>query len=303
MLAGVLFLALLVLLVWLVRPASSPAQLLAEKVARLDLVSQLQVALARTAEAEKSAVLATTDPDSQAFADQARAAAADVDRARGELDQLLASGGAAPERVHQRELSAKLGEALVALRRVDDEVLRLAVGNSNLKASTLLFGPVAEASAELEAALGRAVASRAGAPDAERAGRLALVVEAGVLRVETLLAPHIAEASDARMDALEAAMARARAPVHPALDGLAALPGLSGGPAIQAARASLARHEALEARVLALSRENTNVRSLALSLNEKRRALAASLEALAALRQALQDEPIPGVPIGRQPTR
>ncbi len=55
----------------------------------------------------------------------------------------------------------------------------------------------------------------------------------------------------------------------------------------------------LKARILPLSRENTNVRSLALSLNEKRKAMIVCLDALASLKQAIFEEPIVGVDYGR----
>ncbi len=49
------------------------------------------------------------------------------------------------------------------------------------------------------------------------------------------------------------------------------------------------------------SRENTNVRSLALSLNQKK-AMILSQDALNALRQAILEEPIAGVTYGRPPS-
>ena len=54
-------------------------------------------------------------------------------------------------------------------------------------------------------------------------------------------------------------------------------------------------------RILALSLENTNVRSLALSLNQKRKAMILCLDALNALKEAVLEEPIAGVTYGRPP--
>jgi hypothetical protein len=62
---------------------------------------------------------------------------------------------------------------------------------------------------------------------------------------------------------------------------------------------ALARYVDIKARIVALSRDNTNVRSLALSLNQKRRSLALCLDALGALKQAILEEPIAGVTYGR----
>jgi hypothetical protein len=293
--AGALVLALVLLAVWHFH--QDPAQQLAARVSRSELVGRMQVALASAAEAEKSAVLAVTDQDSQTFADQARAATAEVERERHELAKLLATGGTQRE----KDLAAQFSDAFVALQRIDDEVLRLAVKNTNLKAYALLFGPAADTLAEMDAALSRVVEKRAASPDARRVLLLATDVRLGVLRIQTLLAPHIAEESDARMDQLEARMAKEETPVRKGLDGLAALPNLGGDADLATAASSFVRHRELEARILVLSRENTNVRSLALSLNQKRKAMILCLDALGALKQAVLEEPIAGVTHGRPP--
>jgi hypothetical protein len=293
--AGALALAVFLLLGWRFYRAESPAQRLALKATRVDLVGRLELALARGSEAEKSAVLAITDEDSQAFADQARAATADVDRDRQELGRLLEAGGTQGE----RDLLARFSEAFGDLRRVDDEVLRLAVKNTNLKASALSFGPAAEALAELDGALARAAAKTAASPDALLALRLTSDARIAVLRIQALLAPHIAEESDARMDRMEASMLEEETRARRALAGLGALSRLGGDSDLAAASSALARYVDIKARIVALSRDNTNVRSLALSLNQKRRSLALSLDALGALKQAILEEPIAGVTYGR----
>ena len=258
----------------------------------------MQVALASAAEAEKSAVLAVTDQDSQTFADQARAATAEVERERQELGKLLATGGTQRE----KDLLAPFSDAFVALQRIDDEVLRLAVKNTNLKAYALLFGPAADALAELDAALSKVVAKRAESSDARRVLLLTSDARIGALRIQILLAPHIAEETDARMDQLEATMAKEETQVRKGLDVLATLTSLRGDADLATAASSFVRYRELEARILALSRENTNVRSLALSLNQKRKATILCLDALSALKQAVLEEPIAGVTYGRPPS-
>jgi hypothetical protein len=298
MLAGAVILALFLLVTWHFRQQESPAQLLAFKASRVDLVGRMQLALASGSEAEKSAVLAITDQDSQTFADQARAATAQVERERQELGKLLAAGGTARE----RDLMAQFSEAFRTLQRIDDDLLRLAVKNTNLKAYDLAFGPAADTLAEMEAALSRVVAKRADGPDGKRVMLLAFGARNGALHIQALLAPHIAEESDAKMDRLEASMAREESLVRKSLDGLAAVPGLEGDADLAAAASSFVRYCDLKARILALSRENTNVRSLSLSLNQKRKAMILCLDALNALQQAILDEPIAGVTYGRPPS-
>ena len=183
MVAGASLLALLVLLAWHFGQGPSPAELLSRKASRVDLVGRMQVALASASEAEKSAVLAITDADSQTFADQARASVAEVEQGRHTLAAQLASGGTPGE----RDLLARFSEAFDALRRVDDEVLQLAVKNTNLKAAALSFGPAMDALNELDSGLARLVAKRAGAPDASQVLRLASDARIGLLRIQVLL--------------------------------------------------------------------------------------------------------------------
>jgi hypothetical protein len=295
MIAGTAIVALTVTTAWYFGRNANPAQELALKATRVDLVGQIQVALATASEAEKSAVLASTDQESQGFADQARAATRDVERERQELARLLATGGTQAE----RDLLGQFSEAFTRLEQVDEEVLRLAVKNTNLKAYSLAFGPAAEAGTELDAALTRVVAKEPGAPDAARVQASAFGARLAVLRIQALFAPHIAEESDAKMDQLEASMAREEAQFHQSLASLAGVPRLKGSADLAAAASSFARFSEVKARILSLSRENTNVRSLALSLNQKRKALQVCLDALGALRQAILDEPIAGVTYGR----
>ena len=88
-------------------------------------------------------------------------------------------------------------------------------------------------------------------------------------------------------------MAAHRAAVEAALEQLSA-----GGPAVRAhvevARAALGRFNRLSAQLIALSRRNTNVRSLQLALRQKPAVTAACDETLAALVDALAKEGFSG---------
>jgi hypothetical protein len=177
------------------------------------------------------------------------------------------------------------------------------VKNTNVKAYALTFGPAADTLGEMDAALARVVARAGDTPEARRATLLAFGARLEVLRIQALLAPHVAEESDAKMDRLEAQMTKEEQQARKDLAGLAALPGLAGDADLAIAAARLSSYVELKARILALSRENTNIQSLALSLNQKRKAMVLCLDALNTLRQAVLEEPIPGVPHGRLPTR
>lgn len=291
--AGVLLVALFVVVFWFLRPDQSPAQQLAQKATRVDLVSRMQLALASSSEAQRSAVLAVSDEDSAAFAAQARAALADVEKARAELVPLLAGAGQGQERARLDQFTA----AYAGLRRLDEEILVLAVQNTNLKAYALAYGPAAEAAEAFDAALARLGEQGPG----PTAFRLASSARIALLRLRVLLPPHIAAERAEEMDRLEAGMSTEARRATAALQQLADRPGLAGSPDLALARARLATFQALEARILALSRQNTNVASLVLSLGQQRKAMATCAEALAALQQAVLEEPIAGVAYGRVP--
>ncbi len=271
-----------------------PSAQLAFKAGRVDLVGRMQVDLASASEAEKSAVLAITDQESQTFADEARAASAKVEEERQELGRLQTAGEAQGE----RELVDRFTAAFAEFRRIDDQLLALAVKNSNVKAYALAYGPAATAIKEANDALTRLAAAHAVSPDIKTIMSLAFGAQISALRIQTLLAPHIAEESDKRMDELEASMASEDARVRASLDGLRALPKFSEDPDLAIAAADYTHFSNVRTQILALSRENTNVRSLSISLNEKRRVMRVCQAALNALQEAILAEPIAGTTYG-----
>jgi hypothetical protein len=247
----------------------------------------MQVDLASASEAEKSAVLAITDQDSQTFADQARAASGKVEQERREVGELLTAGGTQGE----RELLAQVTAAFAEFQHVDNDLLALAVKNTNIKAYSLAFGPAATALKDMNAALARLVAANADSSEAKAMMPLAFGAQISALRIQTLLPPHIAEESDKKMDELEALMATEDTQVRKSLDGLAALPRFSKDPELATATARYAEFSNTRTQILALSRENTNVRSLSISLNQKRKVMLVCQAALSALQQAILAEP------------
>lgn len=271
-----------------------PARQVAFKAQRVDLAGRMETDLASASEAEKSAVLAITDQDSQTFADQARAMSAKVVQESRELGELLTAGGTQGE----RELLTQFTGAFVEFRRIDDDLLALAVKNTNVKAYGLAFGPAAVALSDMNAALSRLVAANADTPEAKTTMLLAFGAETSALRIQTLLPPHIAEENDAKMDELEARMATEDAQVRKSLAGLAAIPRLSSDPELATATARYTEFREIKKQILALSRENTNVRSLSISLNQKRKVMLVCQAALGALQQAILAEPIAGATYG-----
>jgi len=294
MAAGAAILLLFGLLVLFFGKEPDRNALLAARAQRVDLVDRMQLALVSASEAEKSAVLAITDQESQAFADQARAGTAEVERERQELAELLNKDGTRGE----KDLLAEFSQRFRAFQQVDNELLGLAVKNTNLKAYALTFGPAASALDEMSAALSRLVSANADARTAKKVMSLAFGAETGALRIQTLLPPHIAEASEPRMDELEARMTREDQQVRSNLEGLGALPKLKDDADLAVAASRYAQFREIKSQVLALSRENTNVRSLSISLNQKRKVMLACHDVLSSLQDAIRKEPVEGATYG-----
>ena len=259
----------------------------ASRATRIEMVERMRAAVSSASEAEKSAVMATTDQESQNFAQQSRAASAIAEQRRDELAKLLAASGTGDE----RDLLAEVSRALTECRHIDGELLDLSVKNSNLKAYDLAFGPAAAALADMDGALSRILKHGAAstAADAREVLLRAAGAQSGAWRIQALLPPHIAAESDARMDELEARMSTEDRQVRADLKGLTALLG-SGSPDLETAMSGYARFTELRARILELSRQNTNVRSLIISLNQKRKAVQICQAALDSLARTIQAE-------------
>jgi len=275
------------------RPA---ADVLAAKAGKLELVDRMRADLATASDDAQAAVVAITDQQSQALAEAARTAEAAVESRRQELSGLLGADPSAP----QPQRLADFGASFDALRTLDGELLDLAVQNTNLKAYALLYGPAAQALDALGEALAGLAATDGPAADAQTVA-LALGARVAALRIQALLAPHVAEETDSRMDELEAQMNELEGEVERSLDALRAATPTAGSGDLAAAGEAWARFREIKGRIVALSRANTNVRSLTISLDRKRKLVSACRDALEALRQAIVEEPVPGATHGPPP--
>ena len=279
-----LVLLLSFLVVFLLRYEGAPGfqSAFERSVQKLQLIQAMSRDLLVATEAEKSAVMADTDEASQAFAEQSMQASQNVEKARRELEPLLAGKS---QEVH---LFQEFSRCWDMLQEIDREVLSLAVQNTNLKALRLSFVPAAEAMRSMEEALNHLMDVVSSSPDAVRITRLAAKAAMGALNIYTLQAPHIAESTAARMDELEADMARLNAQVSEALLSLRALVDEPGTPFLDAAWAAYQDFQTINAEIVELSRQNSNLRSFALSLGQKRKTTAQCLDVLAVLQELVE---------------
>jgi len=249
------------------------------------LLAQMRVDLAQASDASDRAVLADTDDASIQFARQARTATDAVAAALPQLATRLA------ER-HAEQLT-RLRDCLERYRQVDGQVLTLAVENTNLKAQRLSFVPVRQAADQFVASLDGAAAAAGTTPNCQvqrEVARAALAVR----EIQVLQAPHIAEPNDAEMDRLEKAMAARRVTARAGLATLSSAAGPRARAALDAALKELDRFDQLTEQLIALSRQNTNVRSLQLALRQTPALTTACDQSLAALQDSLATEDFSG---------
>ena len=232
--------------------------------------------------------MADTDEASVAFAREAEQATQTVQKDTEALAPILVGLGYSNE----TRLLEEFGSRFAQYRAFDRSILDLAVENTNLKAARLSFGPAQEAADAFRNSL-EAVAASAPAKDIWQVKALVATAVASVREIQVLQAPHIAESDDAAMTSLEKGMATSEAAARSALEMLASLVPPASGPQLVAATTALDRFAGLNAQIIALSRRNTNVRSLALSLGKKRMITATCEDSLRALQDALAKRGFP----------
>lgn len=245
------------------------------------LTAELRLRFNQAADASNRAVMADTDEASIAFAKEAEEAKKAVKSDIEALGAVLRGLGFEDE---VRSLD-EFVKRFAAYEALDHSVLELAVENTNLKAQRLSFGPLRDAAGALRTALD-AVAKAAAPKTSCEVAALVARVELAVADIQVLDAPHIAEADDGVMTKLEKEMDALEASARGALRTLAGVASPSSQADVATAVAALDRFKTAQASLVTLSRKNTNVHSLRLSL--QKRPLAGDCDAsLAALSDGL----------------
>jgi hypothetical protein len=246
------------------------------------LAAELQFQFTRAADATNLAVMADTDEASTEFAGHATERSQAVEKNSAALRPLLVGLTYSDEIRLLDEFDQRFAE----YRKLDRTILELSVENTNLKAQRLSFGPSQESVDAFQSSL-EAMVDGARAEDSWQIRALAWKALAAVRDIQMLQARHIAEAADDAMTRQEGKMKAAQDIARNTLTALAPLLSPEGGSQMGAAQASLDGFLALNREILALSRRNSNVRSLSLTLGEKRRLTAQCEDKLRALNEAL----------------
>jgi hypothetical protein len=231
-----------------------------------EILSTMRLNLLRAAEAEKSAVLAVTDVESQRFADQARVAALQVDKAGRELDPLIA-------RDKSRRETARMGEfrrCWTESEKLDRLILDLAVQNTNLHATNLALTKGARALSDLEQNLTGLIDPNTPQGENVRIVRLAYQAIVAGLKIHDLYTPHIEAETGVQMDKIEKEIKANEEVLTNSLNGLGRSIQGAGMEAVKKATADYSELARITQEIVDLSRRNTNIKSLKLSLGKKR---------------------------------
>ncbi|MFP5223556.1 MAG: hypothetical protein ACLGSA_14790 [Acidobacteriota bacterium] len=264
-------------------------ELMATQVHKGQVVAQMRIDLLTAVEAEKNVLLAETVQAAGDFADKARKASDAVEKGRVELETISRSDGILP----QAELLAQFAKAWTEFRTIDAVLLELAVQKTNDQAARLSatrgLDLLLSFQKALEAAMFRGPQGAAGTAGSQFLAVQCFKAYAGAATVLGLQAPHIAEPADANMDALETRIAAAAAQTRTALDAaLSAAPNPAKAD-LEKARAVFEEFMAVNAKVIALSRINSDVKSLALSMERKRMVAASCLDTLGGLQDSINE--------------
>jgi hypothetical protein len=251
---------------------------------KLNILSRMQISLLRSVEAEKNAVMAETDAESQSFAEKSIKAADSVDRDRREIGGLMDKDHSNQELQLLQEFDGCWAE----FRKTDQVLLDYAVKNHNLKAARLSFGPAREAVNRLEIALNRLTPADPKNRAEERIPRLTCRALTAALKTHDLQAPHIAAADDLQMDTIEAAIKKHQEEIKDSLKTLKALGSPDKEADWQEARTAFDDLVKVTGQVIDFSRQNTNIKSFELSLGRKRKISAQCGEILVSLEEAVK---------------
>ena len=259
----------------------APVAVLTQLMEARQLAAHVRLEFNKAADASNRAVMADTDEASSAAARDVEEIVRAIQGDTQALQTILRDLQYSEEIRLLKEFDGRFGDYLT----LDRTILGLAVENTNLKAQRLSFGPAREAADAFVHSLDTVVRSAA-SKDKCDVDALVAKASAAVREIQLLEAPHIAESDEAGMSRMEAQMGAAETAARHVLDSLKEL--VPPGSGLEAAVAALDRFKSINTELVALSRRNSDVQSLALSLGRKRTLTAACDDALHALEQALQ---------------
>lgn len=251
---------------------------------KLRLVTQLRTSLSKSVEAEKNAVLAVTIEESTAFAEQALALSAAAEDSRNELSKLIEMEKTGPE----MDLFLQFSDCWDGFRQIDQNLLRMSMLHTDLKAYALSLDSLQKVTRQLETSLD--AVAEGGVPGDKMCGILKLSQRTliAALKIQSLQLLHIAENRPEKMDEIEATIQMQDALAIQSLDALSVLAPPKTKPLVESAKVAYTELWRIHLEVMKLSRENSESLSLALSLGQKHAVTVECRNALDALEKSIQ---------------
>jgi hypothetical protein len=250
----------------------------------IELISRMRINLLKSTDLEKGAVMAITDEESKAFAEQSRISADAVERDYHTLKDLIDAGGIDKE----QQLLTEFGERWKDFRHIDQELLSLAVENTNIKAANLSYTSATQTLWNFKQSLSKLMDIPSSNVEKAQAARLAYGAMNAAFMIYSLQSPHINEAQDKKMDELEIIMGTSEQRVRSDLSNLIRLTGSQGKATGDHASLAFSKFMEVNKEVIRLSRMNTNVKSLQISLGRKRKIATQCEEILNSLQEMVQ---------------
>jgi hypothetical protein len=254
---------------------------------KVEILSQMRINLHKSVEMEKSAVMALTDEESQDYASQSLAASAAVEQDLTQIQSLID----ATHLQDEEKFVSEFKNCWMEFRKLDQAILELAVQNTNLKAAFLSRGKGAETMQRFEQALKDLIRSTSQTPGKDRTAAIAWHAIAACRQILNMHNSHIAEITDEKMDKIEIETKMAEKEVLLSLDKLPGIIDEENQQNVLQAKMAFSEFMEVTAQVQALSRKNSNVKSLELSIGKKRIISAQCAEVLAAFQNAVKNRP------------
>ena len=224
-----------------------------------ELLSAMRVNLLQTIEAEKNAVLATTDEASMGFADLARQAAAKVEAGRQKLNDIVAQVNSSEE----KQTLENFNSTWAQFQTREHEILELATQNTNIKAQKLSSGKCASDVKKLESDLTNVIQQGINENRIDNSVRFAYEALTASLHILALHQSHIYAAQDEEMNKIEGEIYAYDKAARRALAALETDPAANNH--VRTAKDAYDRFMKQTTEVLRLSRLNTNIKSTELS--------------------------------------
>jgi len=259
-------------------------------------------------EKEKSAVMAITDEESQLFADESLAATNAVESDLNKLTVLIEAGKIDKE----MQLLLEFRDCWKDFRKIDELLLGFAVQNTNLKAANLSYTKGADAIRRFENSLSELIeiSDKTDKKDSGISEDIGIIkfkvisndakiaklgfkaVRAG-LDIYSLESPHINASDDKQMDNIELLIKDYQNQVKTYIDLLGDIADIGVKQpqykiCLEKASTAFSKFMAVNAEVVRLSRLNSNIRSVELSLGVKRKVAVRCDDILSLLQETVQ---------------